>query len=196
MPEPSRTSLSLLEGLRELDARQWARFTELYGPLVYQWCRKARVPQDEAADVCQEVFRAVASGVGGFRREQPADSFHGWLWGITRHKIQDHFRRLAERPVAEGGTSAHERLVRTPGDLPESRDGEDVRSDVRSLHERALGLIRAEFAEHTWRAFWKVAVEDVPPGDVAEQLGMTVGAVYNARYKVVRRLRQQFEGLL
>ncbi len=42
---------------------------------------------------------------------------------------------------------------------------------------RAVELVRAEFEDFTWQAFWRVAVDGQRPGDVAEELSMTVHAV-------------------
>jgi RNA polymerase sigma-70 factor (ECF subfamily) len=59
-----------------------------------------------------------------------------------------------------------------------------------------VGLIRSEFEERTWRAFWGVAVDDRPAAEVAAELGMSPGAVYIAKSRVLRRLREEFRDLL
>jgi RNA polymerase sigma-70 factor (ECF subfamily) len=46
----------------------------------------------DAADLGREVFLAVAKGIASFRRDKPGDSFRGWLFGITRNKVVDHWR--------------------------------------------------------------------------------------------------------
>ena len=61
----------------------------------------------------------------------------------------------------------------------------------RGLFERALELIRGEFEERTWHAFWLTAVEDHPTGEVALELVMTPGAVRVAKSRVLRRLREE-----
>src|SRR5581483_11963710 len=63
------TSLSLLARVRGREADAWYRFVHLYSPLVYRWCRQAGLQQADAADVGQEVFRAVAQRIGEFRRD-------------------------------------------------------------------------------------------------------------------------------
>jgi RNA polymerase sigma-70 factor (ECF subfamily) len=54
-----------------------------------------------------------------------------------------------------------------------------------------VDLIRAEFDERTWQAFWLTAVENHSGSEAAKLLGMSPGAVRQAKYKVVRRLRQE-----
>lgn len=48
----------------------------------------------------------------------------------------------------------------------------------------------------TWRAFWRVAVDGCSPADVADELDMSVNAVYIAKSRVLRRLREELGDLL
>ena len=112
--EPGSTSSSLLGRVKAGESDAWGRLVELYGPTVYRWCRQCGWAADDAADVCQEVFGSVASNVGRFRREQPGDSFRGWLWTITRNKAQDHFRRRAGEPNVQGGSGHRDFLAALP----------------------------------------------------------------------------------
>src|SRR2546429_426181 len=61
---------------------------------------------------------------------------------------------------------------------------------------RALNLIQHEFAEPTWRAFMKTAVDGLTPRQAARELGITANAARIAKCRVLRRLRQEIEGLL
>src|SRR5207253_3239494 len=114
------TSLSLLARLRENDPEAWRRLVGLYGPLVLHWGRRAGLGGADAADLLQDVFRAVSGAIGRFRRDRPADTFRGWLWSIARNKLRDHFRDREKRPVATGGSEAHARLTQVPEDEPDS----------------------------------------------------------------------------
>ena len=170
----------------------WERLVELYAPLVYHWCRRAQLAPEDTADVFQEVFRAVAGHIADFRRDRPGDSFRGWLRTIARNKIRDHFRRVQDQPRAVGGTDAQQRLQALPE--PDLDDNDPSEADVvrRQLH-MALDLIRSEFEERTWQAFWKVQMEERPTDEVGAELGMTPAAVRKAKFRVLRRLRQEVE---
>lgn len=194
--EENITSLSLLQGIREHDATQWDRFGRIYTPLVYSWCRKGGVLESDAPDVVQEVFQVVFKKIEDFRRDQPGDSFHGWLYGVTRHKVLDHFRRKADRPVAIGGSTAYAKWQEIAVALPEQLDEREIQQETLILYRQAYELLRSEFEDHTWKAFWRVAVDGVSAKFAAEEQGMTVGAVYNAKSKVLRRLREEFAGLV
>src|SRR5262245_56116892 len=108
------TSASLIARIRQHDPVAWQIVARSYGPLVYGWARQAGLQSSDAADVMQETFRSVAAGIDAFRRKSSGDSFRGWLWTITRNKIRDHFRSLAQRP----DQSAQHLLAQIPDELP------------------------------------------------------------------------------
>jgi RNA polymerase sigma-70 factor (ECF subfamily) len=187
-PASSSGSASLIARLQARDPSAWERLTRLYGPLVYAWARRANLRDEDAADVTQEVFQAVAQSLDSFRRDRPGDSFRGWLAGITRHKIQDQYRRLASQPEAAGGSTAAGRLQECP-ELPLEAAG--ASDDVRELAARAMALVQSDFQEHTWRAFLQTAVHGREPIDVAAELKMSIASVYSAKSCVLARLRQE-----
>jgi RNA polymerase sigma-70 factor (ECF subfamily) len=141
------------------------------------------------------VFRAVFAHVGGFRRDEPGHTFRGWLRRITQNKVHDYHRRSGREVRGVGGSSARDRLQEQPA--PESIEDSSVHDDAENaLFARALNLIRGEFAENTWLAFWRTAVDGRPTKDVAAELRTTTGAVRVARCRVVRRLREELGDFL
>jgi len=189
-------STNFLAGIQGQTPEAWERLVDLYGPVVYHWCRQSNLRAEDAADVVQEVFAAAARAVAGFHRDQPGDSFSAWLRTITRNKIRDYFRRRQGKAVAKGGTQAQRRIMEIPEppELDEPTQTEQA-DDHSLLSHRALELVRAEFEEKTWQAFWLVAVEERSPADIAEELGMTLHAVYKAKSRVLIRLRQELDEL-
>lgn len=191
---PSSASSSLLERVKAHDPEAWQRLIELYTPLIYGWCRQCGLQAEDAADIGQEVFSAIAGNREGFRRDGPGASFRGWLWTITRNKVRDHFRRQKGKARAQGGTEAQQWLARVPEYEPESTITGAARDN--RLELRAVELARSGVEERTWQAFWLVTVEGKEPAVVAESLGTTVQAVYGAIYRVRRRMRQELDGLI
>ncbi len=187
---------SLLRAVKAQQPEAWRQLVQLYGPVVYGWCRQSGTQPADAADMAQEVFRAVAAGVEDFRRERPSDSFRGWMWTITRNKIRDHFRRLRELPAAEGGTEAQQRFAQIPQSPPPSSVIAPSSRGSRSFSHPALEGIRAEFEQSTWLAFWRTTVDGQPAADVAEELGMTRAAVYKAKSRVIGRIRRELGDIL
>jgi RNA polymerase sigma-70 factor (ECF subfamily) len=183
----------LLDRVKAREPDAWQRLVELYGPLVYRWCRQSGVNAEDAADVVQDVFGAVARGIDTFRRQRPGDSFVAWLRTITRNKLSDHFRSRCRRPLARGGTDAQQQLAEVPEPAEPSAGDEQWTRDL--LSHRWLQLARAGFESHTWEAFWRTVIDGQLPADVARDLGMSVDSVYQARCRVLRRLRQELGDL-
>ena len=186
------TSRSLLAGAKLDDPSAWERMVRLYAPLVASWCRRWGVAEQDIGDLLQDVFSAVASHLDRFRKEQPSDTFRGWMSTITRNKVRDHFRRRAGEPVATGGTEAALNMQQIPDpnaveDVPAISD--DPLFD--ELLHKALESIRGEFHERTWQAFWRVAVDGRTAGDVGADLEMKPGAVRVAKSRVLLRLRRE-----
>lgn len=192
----SSTSTSLLGRAEAGEDQAWRRLVDLYSPLVYEWCRRHGLQAEDAGDVAQEVFAAVARSIEGFRRDRPNDSFRGWLWTITRNKIRDYFRNRKGQPDAQGGTGAQMRLAELPEQPPDASISSVPGGGGDSLQRRAIELVRAGVEERTWQAFWRVAVEGEAAAAVAQQLGISVQAVYDAKYRIRRKIRQEFDGLI
>jgi len=196
LSRPSQTSSTLLERIRECDQEAWVRFVDLYGPTLYGWCRAARLSDDDAADVIQDTFRAVARYLDGFKRESgQKGALTAWLWKVTQSKIRNHWQRIARSEPGQGGSDAQRRLAELPDPFGDLADDESVTGDG-SLIIRAAELIRPEFQESTWNAFWRVAIDEQPTDVVAKQLGISVAAVRQANYRVRRRLRQELQGVV
>lgn len=61
----------------------------------------------------------------------------------------------------------------------------------RRLLDVAAEQVRPTFEPTTWEAFWRTAVEGQSCQDVATALGISLGAVYIARSRVLSRLRDE-----
>jgi RNA polymerase sigma-70 factor (ECF subfamily) len=183
------TSGSLLERARRRDARAWEQLVELYTPLVYFWCRRGLLPDQDIADVVQEVFRAVVTGIDGFRRERPGDTFRGWLRTVTRSKIADHYRGHG-MPQSIGGSDIQRRLDRLEAPDDEELNDPAEASAQQALLYRGFEAIRDEFQPQVWRSFWGTVVEGRAVGDVAAELDMRPGTVRVYKCRVSQRLRQ------
>ncbi len=188
------TSSSLLTRVKARDEHAWRRLVRLYGPLAANWIRRAGLQSADAGDVLQEVFQAIAEGIDGFHRYHPG-SFRGWLSTLVRHEVANHFRRRAAQPDAPaGGSEAHRRLQEI--EAVDADTSEPAPADeMPELRLRALELIRAEFEHRTWEMFWRTAINGEAASDVAQDFGVTASAVRLAKSRVLRRLREELDGL-
>lgn len=186
------TSLSLLQRAGRLEPLAWERLCALYGPIVHGWCRRSGLRESDAADAVQEVFRAVFQNLGQFLRQ--GGVFHAWLRTITANQVRLHFRHAKHRPTVALGNQA--------GELPDpaqssSDDGEpDAKTTRQRVVRRALDLVRGDFGEQTWQIFVRTTLQGESCQEVAAALRMNANAVYQARYRVLSRLRQELDGLV
>ena len=187
--EPSgSTSRTLLERVRERDTAAWERLVMLYGPIVHRWARAANLQQSDADDVTQEVFRKLAEHIDSFRRDRPGDSFRKWLKTITQNQVRDLYRQRAAQANPRADLDQQPEPPTIPDDSAEVVWWE--------LSRRALDYVQVEFTPRTWRAFWLTTIDSRPPADVAEELGISVASVYQARSRVLRRLRVELTDLI
>ena len=189
----SDTSLSLLRRVRLHDPDAWDRFACLYTPLVYAWTRRHGLQEHDAADVVQEVFQTVARKIGDYGRDGEAGRSRGWLWVVTRNQAFLLFRQKQKHPEAAGGTDANVRMQALP-DWEEVQDEASTANDDQYLLQRAVTLIRTDFADSTWQAFERTVLNGEPAVDVAASLDMSSNAVRQAKFRVLQRLREELQG--
>jgi len=194
MGQSPTTRESLLVRIRASDdGEAWSQFVEIYGPLVYDYGRRHGLQDADAADLTQEVLRAVAVAAGGFAYDPRKGSFRGWLFSVARTKRIDLGERLARQAGGSGDSTVAESLEAIPDRSDDTEEAEWRRAYRQRLFDWAAEQIRGEFQESTWQAFWRTAVRGSSPANVAIDLGLTAGAVYTARCRVLARLREQIE---
>jgi RNA polymerase sigma-70 factor (ECF subfamily) len=177
------------------DREAWEQIVYLYSPLVHRWCYRRHLKADDIPGIGQDVFLALFKNLGQFRKDQEGYGFRKWLWTITTNKINDHLRKLQDEPPGVGGSTARELLENYPDGPTKSESESDGRPTSHEerlmLLRRALDLVKSDFEPRTYEAFREVVLNNQAPGDVARLLGMkSVGAVYTARSRVMRRLHE------
>lgn len=184
------TRPSLLLRIRDAqDTRAWVEFVDLYGPLIYAFGRKHGLQDADAADLAQEVFRAVARAAGQFQYDADRGGFRRWLFTVTRNKLKDAVARAHRQPAGAGDSGVRELLEQQAQPADDQTLWEQ--QFQRRLLDWAAECVRREVQESTWQAFWQTAVEGRPPEEVAQRLGLSTGAVYIAKSRVIARLRQR-----
>jgi RNA polymerase sigma-70 factor (ECF subfamily) len=186
------TSVSLFERLRMPDSvaqSGWRRFVNLYTPLLFFWARRLGMHEQDAADLVQEVFVVLVKKLPQFAYDREK-SFRGWLRTVVHNKWRE--RQRGRDVMNERANDAD------PNDLAASDHILDCcEADFqRHLTVRALQLMQAEFQPTTWKACWEHVVCDRDAAEVARELGISVNAVYVAKSRVLRRLRQELAGML
>src|SRR6516162_7026027 len=114
--EPT-TRPSLVLRLRDLeDQAAWAEFLEIYEPFVYRLARKKGLQDADARDLCQDVFRAVASAIERWDPDPAKGRFRAWLFRITRNLLVNFLASQRRHPRGSGSSSVQEMLEAQPSE--------------------------------------------------------------------------------
>ncbi len=189
------TSLTLIQKLREPgNEAAWVRLCERYRPILVAVIRRSGTPEADLDDVAQETLAVI---LGKFRRGEYDPSkgrLKSWLLGIALNKIRE-FRRKRRRQSEQtfesgSATGFWDRI-------PDTRDLTDVFEQEwqAGLLGEALRQVRLQVDAGTFEAFKLYAIDGREPEDVAAHLGMAREAVYNAKSRVLVRLRRIREEL-
>jgi RNA polymerase sigma-70 factor (ECF subfamily) len=179
------THASLLERLRHPEAAEaWEQFVRLYTPLLLHWARKLGLPDQDAADLVQDVLLVLVRKLPEFGY-QPGRTFRGWLRTVLMNKWRDRPHRGNPAPLDSD--------VQPQSPAEDNLEEREYRLFVLG---QALRIMSADFELTTWQACWETVVMDRAAAEVAAELGITANAVYLAKARVLARLRQDLAGML
>jgi RNA polymerase sigma-70 factor (ECF subfamily) len=193
----SWTSPSLLARLGNAgDSGAWEQFVALYTPLVRRFAQRYGLQEADTQDVTQEVMVAVVKALQGpeqWQYDPKRGRFRSWLFTVVQNKLHDFFRRQRQ-PHGTGDSGVQHLLAQQPApeeDLSAIWDEEYERF----LWKLAASQVRERVREATWKAFWLAALEKRNPKEVAENLNLSVAAVYLAISRVRGMLKKQVQRL-
>jgi len=191
----NETSLTLLGRLkRESDSASWQRLVDIYTPLISRWLARSALQTVDNEDLVQEVLQIVVKKLPEFERKREG-SFRTWLRVITVNCLHEHWRSLKNRSTAVGGSDFLKNLQELEDSTSELAKSWDAEHD-KFVVKRFLELVEAQFEPSTVQAFKKVVMRAEKPAEVAAELGITVNAVFLAKSKILRRLREELEDIL
>ncbi len=179
-PRVAATEMELAAAILRKDRKATAEFVERYSDPVHGYLRHRLLPRtDLADDLLQEVFLAAWRSLKDFRGQS---SLKGWLLGIARHKVEDHYRKRLREPeqLAAEGEDVEPNLVVTPEideDLDMETRGRKMRDVLKSLPETYSTVLLWRYWEHRSAA------------EMAERTGKTVKAIE----RLLARARSEFK---
>jgi RNA polymerase sigma-70 factor (ECF subfamily) len=189
------TRQSLLLRAQAGDEGAWKNLADLYRPLIIGWLSYQSVPAAEVDDLVQDILLAVVQSLPAFSHSGRVGAFRSWLRIIAHNRVCDFWKARGRRLQAVGGSGVDEvlRQLEDPAsELNRHWDEEHDRYVLRCL----LELMEMEFEATTVQAFRRVALDQADSAAVAQELGISIGAVYAARSRVLGRLRQEAKGLI
>lgn len=189
----AETSHTLLDSVRTgQDNFAWQRWHAIYEPLILGWLKQRHLVPSDCDDVTQNVMIVVVRRLPEFEHNGRIGAFRHWLKTITINCLRDFWKSRANHPQAGEAMGVLDAWADPHSNLSMMWDHEHDQHVAKQL----MKLLEPEFTPVTWEAFQQVVVQDRPVEEVASQLGITVNAVYIAKYRVVNRLRAVAEGLV
>lgn len=185
----SITSMTLLDRLQKAgDSETWDRLVKIYSPLLNAWLRKYDVQSSDADDLVQDVLLAVSKELPTFRHNGRPGAFRAWLRSMLVNRTRNFWRTRDRQAQASGGSDMERRLAQL--DDPNSQMSR-LWNQQHDLHvaEQLLVMAEPHFTAETWQAFVRVAIDGQRADTVAEELGISVNAVFIAKSRVLSRLR-------
>lgn len=188
------THLTLLQraGTGATDA--WSELDHLYRPFVRGWFLTHAVAPADAEDLTQDVLTALFKELPEFRHSGRAGAFRSWLRNICLNRLLGYRRMLATRGRAAGGTEFQEQILALASDDPLSADWD--REHDQAILRYLFELVETQFEPETMAVFRRLSLDGKTTAEVATEFGMSTGAVYVTRSRVLRRLREEGKRLL
>jgi RNA polymerase sigma-70 factor (ECF subfamily) len=191
----NETRQSLLLRAQTGETGAWKDLLDLYRPLILGWLNRQGVPAGDLEDLSQEVLLSVVKHLPGFHHSGQRGAFRCWLRTIVCSRTTDYWRAVDAGTQPQGGsgaTAALQQIVDPDSDLNRQWDEEHDRYVLHCL----LDLVEEEFEPITLQAFRRLALDGVSGAEAAQELGLSVAAVYVAKSRVLARIRQEAEGLI
>ncbi len=171
------------------DVQAWDEFVTIYRPLVYRLARAKGLQAADADELVQEVLVAVSRAVSRWEPDADRGRFRDWLFRISRNLMINYLTRKKHLPLGSGD-SGIEQLLHTQADRFTKQSNFFDIEYQREVFRLVAADVSSEVSERIWQAFWRSSVENQSIESVASQLGMSSGAVYIARSRVMARLRR------
>jgi RNA polymerase sigma-70 factor (ECF subfamily) len=181
------------------DQASWEDFFNIYWKLIYGVAIKAGLTDAEAQDVVQETVMNVAKNIKDFEIGSQRGSFKAWLLQNTRWRIADQLRKrfpqashLRVLPREGSDTPTTERL---PDPASLDLDALWNADWQQNLVDAALANLRSQVDPEQYQMFDLHVLRSWPAVKVARELGIKMGRVYFAKYKISRLLKKEIRRL-
>lgn len=195
--DSSSISTRLLIQIKAGDPSGWRRFVKKFEGLMLRWCRRSGLSTEDSEDTCQNALTRVACGIGDFRRGGIVGSFRGWLHAITRNSVRDHLRKKRRCVQTVGGRPPDQAMQARPNRViaadesssSNSSSGEKRSTEWYERQRQVLAYVRSQVKPRTWEVMCRLSESGMQARQVAEEFGMTLGAVLSVRSRCLRLAR-------
>jgi RNA polymerase sigma-70 factor (ECF subfamily) len=190
------TRLSLLLQCQDPQADEaWDDFVSRYRPAMLRLIREVfRLQEAEAEDIAQNVLLKLIVTLQKFKYD-PEKRFRAWLRTITRNAVRDTLRAKKVRMDSGSGDTKIKQLLDGQPDVVDDFADAVTMEIHRDVLQDAERLVEQRVESRTWKAYLAMR-EGRSARDVASEVGMSAAAIYKAKSKVLRMIREEISMLL
>jgi RNA polymerase sigma factor (sigma-70 family) len=184
------TSTNLLEGLKKAENRTvWQQFVDRYRPLIFKYACRLGLRDEDAEDAAQQALLAFCTAYRDGKYDREKGRLRTWLFAIARNHIKNVHRQRPDREVQVVDQPDRTAFFDRLGDEDhwEKLWEEEWRQAVL---RQCLEEIRQALEAKTVEAFELFAWKGWPAQRVANHLGMSENAVFLAKHKILKRIRE------
>jgi len=192
MAKSESTRATLLLRLRDrTDELSWQEFHDRYGELLYRYARSRGASAVDAEDIVQEVEMYLVKAMEGFEYDTRKGRFRAYL----RASVVRAMGRRADKKKREGDLLDPQHFDYLAAIKDAASDDRWEREWRQHRLRWALRRVEPEFESQTINAFCKHVLGGESVEATAEQLELSKASVYQAKSRVLRRVREVLDSL-
>ena len=178
---------SLLSAVRRGDEVGWDEFYAMYKPLILLRGGDLRLSQTEKEELVQLVMLDFFKGSRSFVYDKSKGRFRDYLKRIIHNKACDLMRKRQDGTVSLEAVEEYSSMPEeNSDDFGRQWDEEWRKHALNAALEDIKGTIKPE----TYQIFHAVAIEEVPPQEVAELFDTTANNVYAIKFRIMKSLQK------
>ncbi len=188
IPDTPKTLLrKIAEYANGDDSAEWARFVELYTPVIRAFiCAREDLGEADADDVVQEIFVRLVNVLRAGIYHPEKGRFRAYLGTMVRRLLIDRHRRALARGAGEIVSAEDVELL---SETPDAAEVVDMRlREARHVAAVEHVLSQTMLDARTVAAYRAYAIDGVPAADVAARLGITVNTLRQIKFRVGRMI--------
>jgi RNA polymerase sigma-70 factor, ECF subfamily len=192
MTEFPDTQSLLLANIQSLENREaWAEFVQIYRPVIYRMARRRGMQDADAQDLSQDVLVRVSKAIPRWE-PQAGIRFRHWLRKVASNAIVSAVTKSKPHGMVDG-SAADQILADTPEVSATISELDD--ECFRERYLRAATIVKIDVSPDTWAAFEQTVVQGRNCEEAAESLGKSLGTIYAARSRILKRLQTEVQRL-
>ena len=174
---PLQDEPALLVRARALDADALALIHTLYYARIYRYIAFHTGDRETAKDLAGEVFARFLAALRA--RSAPRDALGGWLYGVAKHVINDHFRQQYRIEQVE------------LDEMIASEEAGPAASFEEKLEHERLHRALAELTPEQRHVIALRIGQEMPIEEVARLLGKSAGAIKQLQLRALAAIARK-----